>query len=98
MASGGKSPAPLAKSGRAQPAGSAVKAATAGLVEEVTTGLGSPGIGEAAGEGAGVYTAAEGQRRRKALLAELKLGVPRPAAGLLVKPLLVAGEVERVCL
>ncbi len=92
---GRKSPAPLAKSSRAQPPGFGLKASEAGLAAEVTADLASPGVADAAGEGAGVYRAAEGQRRRKALLAELKLGVPRSAAGLLVKPLLVAGEVER---
>ncbi|GAB4822321.1 hypothetical protein N2152v2_009367 [Parachlorella kessleri] len=88
---GGKSPAPLAKSSRAQPPGFGLKASEAGLAAEVTADLASPGVADAAGEGAGVYRAAEGQRRRKALLAELKLGVPRSAAGLLVKPLLIAG-------
>lgn len=54
--------------------------------------------GEAVAATAEGYSGAEGQRRRKALLAELKAGVPRPAASLLVEPVLAAGASLRCCL
>jgi hypothetical protein len=78
-------------SGSARTPGQVLVARDAGVAGAAAASP-SPAAGGRAGEAGGGYSAAEGQRRRKALLAELRMGVPRPAASLLVEPLLAAGD------